>query len=277
MTMTEAAPPAATLPPRHRRLMIALSLVCAVLLAATAVLGAATLWLSSAGSGAAPTSTPAPEPTPTPGMAAESKPLKVRDFEVTTVSDLSFSGFALTATDEQGFTALYAVIENDDPAQAAEAFFDISVYGPDDRLVGRTPSNTYLLPGQKSLFYGVIASDMAEVERIRIEQTRFEQEAPAVTGTIRMDSILGGDEGLVEGTFSSTLSAPTEYTEVFIAGFVDGELFAACTRDVDIPASGGTFTVRCRLEPASADELMPISEFPADAVFDAYFALDLQF
>lgn len=253
--------------------VIVLSICCAILFATALGFGAATLWLSNVDPAAAVGSTPSP--TPTVRTDAESEPQTVQGFEITTVSDLAFDAFTLTGTDADGFTVIYAKVENEDAAQAAEAYFDITAYGPDGRVVGRTPSNMYLLPGQRSLFYGVMASDMTKVERIKIEQTNFDLAPPVVTGGISLDSILGGDEGLVEATFTSTFSAPSEYAEVYIAGFVDEQLFAVCQDKADIPVNGGTFTVRCRLEPVSTDTPEAIEELPENAVFDAYWELDI--
>lgn len=262
-------------PARQRNsAFIVLSIFCAILLATAVGFGAAALWLSNV----APTSagTPSPDPTPTVGGGAESKPQTVQGFDITTVSDLTFGAFALSATDEDGFTVIYAKIENDDPANAAEVYFDITAYGPDGRVVGRTPSNMYLLPGQRSLFYGIMASDMTKVDRIKIEQTNFDLAPPVVSGDLSVDTILGGEEGLVEATFTSAFSAPSEYAEVYIAGFVDEQLFAVCQDKADIPAGGGTFTVRCRLDAVSTDRSpQAIDEIPEDAVFDAYWALDI--
>ncbi|MDQ0614353.1 hypothetical protein QF046_001994 [Microbacterium sp. W4I4] len=250
-------------------LLVTLSIVCAVLLIATVTFGVSTLLVSNAAARPAPTSTKSPKPTEKPADADR----VVQGREVEVVSDLDFGYFFMSTTDAHGYTALYSQISNTDAKRAATAFFDVSLYDEDDTLVSRWSANAYLLPGQATLFFSVLAENMLDVASIRVEQTSFELDAPIVTGTVVLDEMRGGDGGVVEGTFTSTLSAPAEYTEVAILGTVDGEVFALCTDFVDVPANG-TFTARCTLEPTSRNEPEPIGDFPDEAFFSAFYTLD---
>lgn len=254
----------------QRRLVLALSIACAVLLVTSIGLGIATLrlWQERAGS---PVSGPTPSPT------AEESPQTVHGIELTTASDYTFGPFAMTNIVDDRFTILYATIENDDPDQAVAVYFDITAYGADGRIIDRGPSSQYLLPGQVSLFRGVFSADLSDAVLITVEQTMLDVEAPVMTGGVTLDSISGGDGGYVEGTLTSTLSAVPEYPELYFAAFVDDKLYAVCSDIPDIPANG-TFTARCVLEPADAkDAPEDFVEFPEDAVFEAYLSLEIPY
>lgn len=266
----EDAPPAARRPAPGSALLVTLSIVCGVLLIATISFSTSILLLSltPTEAGAEPTASM------TPAESAEPDPLRtVQGRTVTVVSDIDFGYFFMSNTDARGFTSLYSQIHNDDEEQAVTAFFDISLYDEGHVLVSRWSSNEYLLPGQTTLFNGTVKENMLGVASIAIEQISIDHTPPAATGTLTLDEMRGGDGGLIEGTFTSTLGAPAEFSTVYLIGAVGDEIFAVCWDYWDLPAEG-EFRARCTLEPTSRDEPEPIGTFPEDAVFTAFYTLD---
>ncbi|MDQ0644384.1 hypothetical protein [Microbacterium murale] len=275
------APPVADAPsiavaPRDSRngLVLALAIVCAVLLITTIGFGGVAAWLWFDRSAVA---APQPPPTPTSTSAtAADEPQIVQGIEVSTVSDLVFGSFAMSKITPDDYVGLYATVTNEDPERAAELYFDVTAYAEDGSILDRGPTSVYILPGQVSMFQGVFSSDITDAVSIRVEQTMGEFAEPIMTGEVTTDKMLGG-EGYVEATLVSTLSQVPEYPDVYIAGYVDGKLFGVCSDMPDIPSNAG-FTSGCYLEAVSADsqaEFAEFTEFPKDAEFEAYLALDL--
>lgn len=265
-------PPTEPAPAKEPRngLVLALAIACAVLLLTTIGFGGAAAWLWFDRS-----ATAAPEPTATPTGTAEAsdEPQIVQGIEVSTASDLEFGSFALSEISPDDYVSLYATVTNKDSDQAAEMYFDVTAYAEDGRILDRGAASVYILPGQVSMFDGVFSSDITEATSIKVEQTMGELVDPIMTGEVTTDSLRGGD-GFVEATLTSTLSQVPEYPELFIAGFVDGKLIGVCYDMPDIPANAG-FTAGCYLEPASADSPQEYTDFPKDAKFEAYLALDI--
>lgn len=263
----EAAAPNAS----RSGMVLVLAIACAALLVTTIGFGGAAAWLWFDRSAAA---APEPTPTSTPTAAtASGEPQIVQDIEVTAVSDLVFGSFAMSQIAPDDYVSLYATVTNEDPDMAAEIYFDVTAYAEDGSILDRNPTSVYILPGQVSMFQGLFSSDITEATTIEIEQTMGEFVAPIMTGEVVADSFRGGD-GFVEATLTSTLSQVPEYPEVYIAGFVDGTLFGVCSDMPDIPANA-SFTADCYLDAASADSPEEFRDFPKDAEFEAYLALDI--
>lgn len=271
------APPVAEAPPipvtaRESRNgpVLGLAIACAALLITTIGFGGAAAWLWLDRSAVA---APEPTPTPTAAAAADGEPQTVQGIEVSAVSDLEFGSFAMTQILPDDYVGIYATVTNHDSDQAAELYFDVTAYAEDGSILDRGPTSVYILPGQVSMFQGVFSSDISDAASIRIEQTMGEFVDPIMTGEVTTDTMLGG-EGFVEATLTSTLSQVPEYPEVYIAGYVDGELFGVCSDMPDIP-SNASFTAGCYLEAASAESPEEFRDFPKDAEFEAYLALDI--
>ncbi|MFD5224231.1 hypothetical protein ACFWHT_01280 [Microbacterium sp. NPDC058342] len=262
------APPAPG-PAGGRPLLVALAITCAVLMLATIGFGVGALVLSAV------SATAAPEPTPTATASTpEAEPDRVvQGREVSVVSDVEFGYFFMSSTDAQGFTSLYSQIRNDDEKRAFTAFFDVSLYDEDHVLLSRWTNNEYVLPGQTTLFSSVLRENMLGVASISVEQLSLEYAPPITTGTLTLDEVRGGDGGVIEGSFTSSLGAEADFSTVYLIGTVGDEVFAVCWDFWDLPATGG-FRARCTLEPTSRDTPEPIGTFPDDAVFTAYYTLD---
>ncbi|WP_309102015.1 hypothetical protein [Microbacterium sp.] len=261
---------------RSRRLLITLAIACAVLLLTTVGFGATAAWLWLDRGTAASAE---PTPSPSPGTSGEptNAPQQVRGYEVTVVSEIVFGDFAMTAPDSNGYTILFATMTNESSNQVANHFFDITAYREDGTIIERRSTGAYILPNQTTLFQGIFAEDISDAAAIRIEQSRTEWVEPALTGDITLDAARSGEEGYIEGDFTSGLSAAAEYSDIFIVGFVEGEIFAVCSDLEDIPAAGGTFAAECYLEPASKGDLVDPGEIPEDATFAAYLSVDTLF
>ncbi|BDZ39729.1 hypothetical protein [Microbacterium suwonense] len=262
---------------RSKMPLLTLSIVCAVLLITTVAFGVSTLLMSRMTiAQAAPTPAPTTSPTTAPG--ATEKPddadRVVQGREVTVVSDLDFGYFFMSRTDAHGYTSLYSQIRNTDAKQAVTVYFDVSLYDDEGTLVSRWPTSSYLLPDQVTLFDSTLAENMLDVASISVEQTGISLDPPATTGTVKMTEARGGDGGVVEGAFTSSLSAPDGNAQVAIVGTVDGEVFALCADYVEIPAND-TFTARCTLEPTSRNTPEPIGDLPDDTEITAFYLLDI--
>lgn len=271
----QAPEPAAPTAASQRRvggngLLVALSVVCAVLLLATLGFGAgaAILSVTNVSAAADPGATPTPKPT-----AKVDRDRTVHGIPVDVVSDIDFGYFFMTDTDARGFTSLYSQIRNHDEKRAAIVFFDVSLYDEDAVLLSRWPSSVYMLPGQVTLFTGVTVGNMLDVASIRIEQTSLKYEEPRSTGTVVLDEARSGDNGLIGGKYTSTLGVEGRGAHVYLIAAVDNEVLGVCWDVENIPASGA-FDFRCTLEPASRDEPQPIGTLPDDAVVASYYTLD---
>ena len=263
------APPGKRLGP----LLIGLIVGCCVMLVATIALGATTLSLLNPASA---TETPPPSATPEPTPDDSSRVQTVRGIEVVAHSDLAFGEFALSDMTDGVFTVLVAPISWDDETSGIDASFDITAYDADGRVVNRNPASTYVLPGQEGFFQGIFSADLSDVVRIRVEQTRAEIAAPLMTGGISMtrsETLVQDGRPYAAANISSTLSAVPTLPDVFLAGYVDDELFGYCSDSPDIPA-GGEFVAVCELTPVTKDEHLLDGRIPEDAEFRAYLELD---
>ncbi|GAA5149394.1 hypothetical protein GCM10025768_12550 [Microbacterium pseudoresistens] len=255
-----------------------LAIACGVLLVTTIGLGVTAVSLA-VGNPASTGGTATPTPTASDGSSGTNgRAGIVHDIPISVHSDLEFGPFAMTEPDEDAYTLLYAVITNPDSTRAAEIYFDITAYDAEGRIIDRTPTSAYLLPDQQSVFEGILPPDLSDVVEFRVEQTIGEFEPPIMTGEITLDALKGSKEGLVEGTFTSSLDAVPEYPSLYIVGHIDGEIFAVCDAMPDIPA-GGSFTSRCGLVPAANGEQLvaPDDMLPDDAEFAAFLALDIPY
>lgn len=258
--------------------VVALAIACGVLLLAAVGLGGTAAWLWGERSRVETALAASEKRAAEQAEALEKLDIgakhQLEAFEVVVISDLELSDPVVTAPDRSGFVALYAPIVNENEEQAADVFFDVTAYSDEGRIIARTPASVYLLPGQTSLFRGILTSDMLEAETIRIEQTSLELQAPSVTGGVVLDSLAASESGYVEGQLTSTLSQASSFSDLFLVGFVDDKIFAVCSDFPEIPANGA-FTASCDLEyasenPSTAEEV----EIPEDAIFDAFLALE---
>lgn len=251
--------------------LVALIVGCCVMLIATMALGASTFALLRPASADA---SPTPKPSPTePGGAMTQT---VRGVEVVTQSDLDFGRFAMSDKDEDGYTLLVAPVSWDDETSGVAAWFDFTAYDVEGRIINRHPTSVYILPGQEGFFQGIFSSDLSEAVRITVEQVSADVEAPPMTGEITMtrsETLKEDGKNYVGGNFTSSLSVAPSNADVFIAGYVDGELFGYCSDLPDIPA-GGEFVAICALTPVTQDDHVLDDTVPEDAEFRAYLALD---
>ncbi|WP_217178628.1 hypothetical protein [Streptomyces sp. AC495_CC817] len=246
-----------------------LLIVLCAFLALTTIAAAVVLALLTS-SAQRPGSGPTPDPSASGTAGPDSR--SVQGIDVDIASDLIFGPVTMTATDADGYTTLYAPIGNKGTDEAAEVYFDISTFDADGTLLDRTPSSQYILPEQTTMFTGILVSRISEVQRIRIEQTDVRREAPVITGDVEATEFAGNDDGVVQATLVSSLSAASPDAEVLIVGYLDDAVFGVCTDLLDIPAPGETFQARCTLEPVSASKLpKAITELPDDAEFTAAF------
>ena len=259
-------------------LLLALSILSGVLLLSTIVFAGTTVWLfSTRGAPAQTEQKPtgqAEGETDGKGDSAKSGEFLLGGVPLEVVSDLKFASFGAGNSEGSNYSGLYATVKNENKTQAATAFFDFTAYDKENRVIARTPSNVYLLPGQTSMYYGVIDEKIAKAERLVLEQTSIEFGAPVLTGGIKIDD-LGMDEesGYVLGNFTASLSATPEYPDFFIAGFDGDQLVAACQAMPDIPAEGA-FEADCILEPLGQEKTPKTLKLPKDAEFKVYLALD---
>ncbi len=247
------------------------------MLVATIALGATTLSLLNA-SPADPS--PTPKPTAEPSPSGKNAPQTVRGYEVTIHSDLAFGDLAMSDTVDGRYTLLVAPLSWEDESAGIDASFEITAYDSDGRIIDRTPTSTYVLPGQDGFFRGIFSEDLSDAVRITVEQTRAETGAPPMTGAITLTHTetleKSTDEGrkvYVGGNLTSTLSVVPTHPDVFFAGYVDGELFGYCDDMPDIPA-GGDFTAVCALTPVTRDEHLLDGRLPKGAEFRVYLKLD---
>lgn len=261
---------------RGSGLLIALSIACGVLLLATVALGATAVWLGSDRASLAAERAKAEADAKAEREKSAGVSYRLGDVELLTFSDLEFGSFAITEMDESGFSSIYSVIENPDAKQAAEVYFDVTAYAEDGTVIDRTPSNMYLLPGQKSLFQGIFTTDLSEAESFKIEQTSIEFDAPIMAGGISVDALASDGESYVEGEFTSTLDQVPEYPDLYVVGFIGDEIFAVCSDSPDIPANGA-FTASCRLDYMVGTEPAKSKKLPKDATFDAFVELQIPY
>lgn len=259
---------AAPSPARRRPVVTGLAIACGVLLLSTIGLGTALAMQLTEGT---QTADPAPTAMPSPDATEDAPSMTVQGLPVVISSDLAFGQFALHAGDST--TVLYATVTNEDRQQAASTFFDISVYDADGRLLERTPSKLYLLPGQTSLLDGYFFNAHPDAAEFRIEQTYFELVAPFVTGDIDLVEIKGADGGYITAQFTSTLSVATEYNDLYLVGFLDGKIYAVCDDYLGFPATGGSFEASCYLDPAWDATEHDVDELHEEAEFGFYYGL----
>lgn len=256
-------------------LLLALSILSGVLLLTTIVFAGTTVWLFSTRS--APAATDHKNDPDAEGEKADKKEgteVMLGGVPVEVTSDLKFGSFGLSAPDGSRFSSIYATVKNDDKTNAAAVSFDITVYDKKNQILGRTPTHLYLLPGQTSMFYGIVDADITSSASVALEQTRMERSAPAISGGIKIDELGMDDEsGYVLGTFTASLTAVPEFPDVFMAAFDGERLIAACYGSPDIPAEGA-FESDCILEPLGQEKLSGELKLPKDVEFEVYLALD---
>lgn len=257
---------------RRGPLVLILGILSTVLLVTTIGFGTTTLLLWNQTSAQ-------PQPTPSPTESEGSDGVvetSVQGIPVRVVSDVIFDKFAMEELSARAHTLLYATVTNSEPDLAATAFFDVTVYAEDGTIIDRSPTNLYLLPGQTSMLNAILGGELDGAASIAIEQTMYSAEPPAFSGGVSLDEVGGGEGGLVQATFTSNLSAVAEYAEVYIVGFIDGEIYAVCSDYVDAPVNA-SFTADCYLDAAWDENRHDVEEFSDDAVFDAYILYDIPF
>lgn len=263
------SPPSDTAPPKKRNAaLIALAIVCSVLLLSTIGLGITTALLLRGGSVIG--SPPSPEPTAT-DQGSGGATASVQGYAVTVASDLRVDHFALTS--DTDISTLYALVTNTNSNQIAQASFDITAYDADGRIIYRTLDLFYLLPGQTTAMDASFLAAVDDLDHFAVEQTRIEWVDPAISGGASIVEARTGDS-YVEADLTSTLSAVAEYTEVYLAVFVEDEIVGICSDLVDFPASGGTLTVSCGLDPAYDMSEVDLDDLPADAEVDVFLKID---
>jgi len=270
----QAAPPGAssdTAPPKKRNAaLIALAIVCCVLLLSTIGLGITTALLLRGGSMIG--SPPSPEPTSTgQGTGSGGATAIVQGYPVTVASDLRVDHFALAS--DTDISTLYALVTNTNSNQVAQASFDITAYDADGRIIYRTLDLFYLLPGQTTAMDASFLAAVDDLDRFTVEQTRIEWSDPVISGGASIVEARTGDS-YVEADLTSTLSSVAEYTEVYLAVFVEDEIVGICSDLVDFPASGGALKVSCGLDPAYEDDEVDLDDLPADAEVDVFLKID---
>lgn len=197
----------------------------------------------------------------------------VGGIDLQVISDLEFIAVGMKTSSEARFSPIYATVKSKDPTQAVAAFFDITLYDKDDRVIERSAANVYVLPRHASMLYGLVEVDFERAERMVIEQTRLTLDAPVVNGWISIDDLfINKESGRITGDFATTLSPAPRYVEIFMAAFVRDRLVAACYDSPDIPDSG-TFEVGCSLEPLSQEVRSSELKIPEDAKYEIYLVL----
>lgn len=262
--------------PRPRNgLLLTLAILCGVLLLTTIAFAGTTAWLFTTRTAPAAT-----EQKNDPGAEGEKADKKegsevvLGGVPVEVTSELKFGSFGLSTPEGSRFSSIYATVKNEDETKAAAASFDITVYDKKNRVLGRTPTHVYLLPGQTSMFYGIVDADVTSGASVAIEQTRMELSAPAISGGIKIDELGMDDEsGYVLGTFTASLTAVPEFPDVFMAAFDGERLVAACYGSPDIPAEGA-FESDCVLEPLGQEKVSDGLKLPKDVEFEVYLALE---
>lgn len=262
-------------PPKPRNgALIALSIASAVLLLTTIAFAGTTAWLFTTRGAPATTERKADEKTDGRGDKEETK-LRAGGIALEVTSDLTFDSFGVSNREGDTLNPIYAIVKNEDKTRAAEAYFDITLYDKKNRVIARTPSNVYLLPGQTSMFYGAVGGEIASGERIVVEQTSIELVDPVLSGGIKIDELSMDEEiGYVLGNFTASLSAAPEYPDVFMAAFDGDRLVAACQASPDIPAEGA-FEADCILEPLGQDKASGKLKLSKKVEFEVYLALDI--
>ena len=278
----EPAPAASGAAPRARSgLLIALSIASGVLLLTTIAFAGTTAWLfTTRGAPAAVEQKTETEQKTDKKPDGKSEPAKETEFmvggtDLQVFSDLTFDSFGVHTIAGENLNPIYATVKNENKTQAAEAYFDITLYDKKDRVIARTPANVYLLPGQTSMFYSAVGGDFPSGERVVVEQTSIEFSEPILSGGIKIDELSMDEEiGYVLGNFTASLSAVPEYPDVFMAAFDGDRLVAACQASPDIPAEGA-FEADCILEPLGQEKASGKLKLSKDVEFEVYLALDI--
>lgn len=263
-------------PPKPRSgALIALSIASGVLLLTTIAFAGTTAWLFTTRGTPATTEQKTDKKADGQGDQAEETKLMAGGIALEVISDLTFNSFGVSNREGDTLNPIYATVKNEDKTRAAEAYFDITLYDKKNRVIARTPSNVYLLPGQTSMFYGAVGGEIASGERIVVEQTSIELVDPVLSGGIKIDELSMDEEiGYVLGKFTASLSAAPEYPDVFMAAFDGDRLVGACQASPDIPAEG-TFEADCILEPLGQENASGKLKLSKDVEFEVYLALDI--
>lgn len=265
-------PPPVALAGRRNTALIALAIACSVLLLSTIGLGVTTALLLQGGSSTAPQ--PGPAPTSTANGTAGAAAVTVQGYPVEVVSDLRVDHFALASDTE--ISTLYALVTNTSSNQVAQASFDVTAYDADGRIIYRTLDLYYLLPDQTTVLDASILAAVDDLDHFTVEQTGIDWIDPAVSGGATIVEARTGD-GYAEADLRSTLSAPAEYTEIYLAVFVDDQIVGICSDLADFPADGGTLTVSCGLDPAHDENEVDVDDLPAGAKVDVFLKIDYTF
>ncbi|WP_217178629.1 hypothetical protein [Streptomyces sp. AC495_CC817] len=277
MTTPSAPPPEPTTPSapvappaKKPTLLIALGIASALLLAATIVLGVNIARVLGAQTGAEALPSPSPSTTP-------SEPVTVQGRELTVAADaVSFDHWTMTDIDSgESHTVLYATVTNTSATTAVTAYFDASAYDDDDRIVDRSPTYAYLLPGQTSLVSAIFTGDITSATSFLIEQTRAEVQPVSDPGEVTASAITAGEYGLLSATITSTL--PPELTgEVFLAWLDGDEIRGLCEAAFDIPV--GDSTAECYADPVGANTPpADVDAIPDGSTLVAYATLDIPY
>ena len=274
---TQTAPPALpsrpASPGKRNIAVIVLAIACSVLLLSTIGLGVSTALLIQGGSASTPH--PTPDPTSTSqGTSAGSTTTEVQDYPVTVASDLRVDHFALAS--DSSISTLYALVTNTSSNQVARSSFDITAYDADGRIIYRTLDLFYLLPDQTTVLDASFLTVLDELDHFVVEQLDIEWIDPPLSGGATIVEARTGD-GHAEADLASTLSAAAEYTEVYLAVFVDDELIGICSDLTDFPANGGTLKVSCGLDPAYDKTEVDVEDLPSNAKLDVLLKIDYTF
>ncbi|MBO0979513.1 hypothetical protein [Microbacterium sp. SD291] len=259
---------------KRKGLLIGLSIAFSVLTLTTVGFGAATIFLlaTNGTADAAPSASPTPTPTATPGHASAT----IQGFDVSAVSDLSVEQFALAIPSHSETANIYALLTNESESQAADAYFDVTTYREDGRIVERGLDIVYVPPGQTGVLQVELPEDLSGVVSIVIEQTIIDWLAPAVSGGAEVVSVTstGLSDDFLDVQLTSTLSRPVDGADVHLIGYVDDQIVGVCELWTDIPESGVSFEDLCDWSPAVADEPVPAEALPDGIEFEAYVRFD---
>lgn len=252
-----------------RPLLIGLSVLCAVLLLATIGLAITSFRLLTAPVAA---SEPSPSPSVTaPGRNGDQSVLGV---DITIHSELEFGEVAVSARYHDRFTAVFAPMTWADDTEAATVAFDLTAYDADGRIIERELNLSYVLPGQEAMFYTTFDADISEATTIAIEQTGLERSSPSNAGGITLSDVDAEIWPWLTVSATSTLTSAVEYPDLYVVGYVDGDVFGVCTALATVPA-GGDFEANCDVVAASSsEEIIEVDELPEDAEFTAFITLD---
>ncbi|MFD5224230.1 hypothetical protein ACFWHT_01275 [Microbacterium sp. NPDC058342] len=232
--------------PSRRGPLIALC-VAAVVLLGTAVTTGAILF-GMLGRHTAPA---APGASPTPSATATAEAKTVHDIPITVAETaLEFGDWVATPWVD-GETTLYAPVGNASDSQAVSAFYDVTAYDQDGRVLDRAIGSADLLPGGEGILDVInLRADAAEVASILVEQTHISAEASPYSGSVGTAELTVDREfGEVEFVLPSTLDPVPDWPWADVAAFVGDEMVGVCDATIDL--KGSAFAGRCYLRPTA--------------------------